>query len=65
MPATTSGLFLGLSLITRGLRFFVVAELLRYYGEPVRGFIERRLTLVTTVFLLIVVGGFVVARYIV
>ena len=54
-----------MSLITRGLRFFIVAELLRYYGEPVRDFIERRLTLVTTVFLLIVFGGFVVARYIV
>jgi membrane protein YqaA with SNARE-associated domain len=57
--------FLGLSVITRGLRFFIVAELLRHYGEPVRDFIERRLTLVTTVFLLVVVGGFFVARYIV
>jgi hypothetical protein len=56
-------LFVVLSLITRGIRFFVVAELLRIFGEPVREFIERRLTLVTTLFVLAVVGGFVVLRY--
>jgi membrane protein YqaA with SNARE-associated domain len=57
--------FVVLSIITRGLRFFIVAELLRIYGEPIQGFIERRLTLVTTALLLIVVGGFVAARYLV
>jgi len=57
--------FIILSIITRGLRFFIVAELLRIYGEPIQGFIERRLTLVTTALLLIVVGGFVAARYLV
>lgn len=56
-------LFVVLSLITRGVRFFIVAELLRIFGEPVREFIERRLTLVTTVFVLAVVGGFIVLRY--
>ncbi len=58
-------LFVVLSLITRGIRFFVVAELLRIFGEPVREFIERRLTLVTTLFVLAVVGGFVVLRYVI
>jgi membrane protein YqaA with SNARE-associated domain len=58
------GLFILLSIITRGLRFFIVAELLRHYGEPIRAFVERRLTLVTTLFLLLVVAGFVVARYV-
>ena len=43
--------FVVLSLITRGARFFLEAELLRIYGEPIRGFIEKRLTLVTTAFL--------------
>ncbi len=56
-------LFVVLSIITRGLRFFLVAELLRYYGEPVREFIERRLNLVTTGLLLVIVAGFVIARY--
>ena len=55
--------FVVLSIITRGLRFFIEAELLRIYGEPIRDFIEKRLTLVTTGFLAAVVGGFLIAKY--
>ena len=55
--------FVVLSLITRGARFFLEAELLRIYGEPIRDFIERRLTLVTTSFVVAVVGGFLIAKY--
>jgi membrane protein YqaA with SNARE-associated domain len=55
--------FIGLSLITRGIRFFVEAELLRAFGEPIRGFIEKRLTLVTTGFLAVVVVGVLIAKY--
>ena len=56
--------FIGLSLITRGLRFFIEAELLRYFGEPIRGFIEKRLTLVTTGFLVLVVAGVLAVKYV-
>ncbi|MEX6724435.1 YqaA family protein [Parapedomonas caeni] len=56
--------FVVASLITRGARFFLIAALLRAYGEPIRDFIERRLTLVTTMFLVALVGGFAVLRYI-
>jgi membrane protein YqaA with SNARE-associated domain len=56
-------LFLVASIITRGARFFVVAALLRRYGEPIRTFIEKRLTLVTTAFVLLIVAGFVALRY--
>jgi membrane protein YqaA with SNARE-associated domain len=55
--------FVVLCLITRGARFFLEAELLRIYGEPIRDFIERRLTLVTTGFLAAIVGGFLIAKY--
>jgi membrane protein YqaA with SNARE-associated domain len=57
--------FLAASIVTRGIRFFLVAALLKYYGPPIREFIERRLTLVTTVFVVSLVGGFVVIRYLV
>jgi membrane protein YqaA with SNARE-associated domain len=57
--------FIGLSLITRAARFFLVASLLYYYGGPVRGFIEKRLELVTAAFAVIVIGGFVIVRYVV
>jgi membrane protein YqaA with SNARE-associated domain len=56
-------MFVLASIITRGGRFFIVAALLRKYGEPIRGFIEKRLTLVTTVFVLLIVAGFVALRY--
>lgn len=51
------------SVVARGLRFFVVAALLYRFGAPVRGFIEDRLGLVFTVFLLLLVGGFFAVRY--
>jgi membrane protein YqaA with SNARE-associated domain len=55
--------FIAASIVTRGARFFLVATLLHYFGEPVRTFIERRLTLVTSAIALGVVAGFVVMRY--
>ena len=56
--------FIAASLATRGARFFLIALLLRRFGPPVREFIERRLTLVTTVAALGIVLGFVILRYI-
>ena len=57
------GAFLVASLATRGVRFFLVAALLRVWGESVRHFVEKRLTLVTTAFLALVVVGVVLLRY--
>ncbi len=56
-------LFMLASLATRGARFFLIAALLRRFGEPVRDFIERRLTLVTSVAAAGVVGGFLALRF--
>ena len=55
--------FVWASILTRGVRFFLVATLLWKFGEPIRAFIEKRLTLVTWLFLIALVGGFVVFRY--
>jgi membrane protein YqaA with SNARE-associated domain len=49
--------------ITRGARFFLIAALLRRFGTPVRDFIERRLTLVTSAAAAGVVGGFLILRF--
>jgi membrane protein YqaA with SNARE-associated domain len=54
--------FMAASLVTRGARFFIVATLIRAFGDPVRDFIERRLTLVTSLLAAGVVGGFLVLR---
>jgi membrane protein YqaA with SNARE-associated domain len=55
--------FIAASIVTRGARFFLVAGLLYWVGSPIREFIERRLTLVTTVFAILLVGGFVAVKY--
>lgn len=57
------GLFMATSVLARGLRFFVIAALLNRYGDAARDFIERRLGLVATVSVALLLGGFVVARY--
>ena len=43
---------------TRGVRFFVVAWLLRRFGEPIRAFVEKYLTWVALGLLLVIVLGF-------
>jgi membrane protein YqaA with SNARE-associated domain len=50
--------FTVLSLITRGARFYMLAALLYFWGEPARQFIERRLGLVLFASVVIIVGGF-------
>ena len=56
-------MFVLASIITRGGRFFIEAALLKRYGEPIREFVERRLTLVTTALVILIVAGFVAVRY--
>ena len=60
MPLAT---FVVTSIVARALRFFVVAGLLWAFGAPIRDFIERRLGLMFTLFMIILIGGFVVVRY--
>jgi membrane protein YqaA with SNARE-associated domain len=55
--------FVAASIVTRAGRFYLVAGLLYRLGEPIREFVERRLTLVTTAFLVALVGGFVAVKY--
>lgn len=56
-------LFMATSVLARGLRFFVIAALLHRYGEPIRDFIDRRLGLVATVSIALLIGGFAVVKY--
>ncbi|MFA6022134.1 MAG: VTT domain-containing protein, partial [Rhodospirillales bacterium] len=55
-------LFTVTSIVVRAMRFYLVAALLWKYGAPVRDFIEKRLGLVTTVFAICLVGGFVLVK---
>ena len=56
--------FIGASILSRAIRFYLVAALLYWFGEPVRTFIEKRLTLVTTAFAVALIGGFLAIKLI-
>ena len=55
--------FIAASIVARGLRFFIVAALLWKFGAPIRDFIERRLGLMFTLFVAILLGGFLLVKY--
>ncbi len=55
--------FVVLSIITRGMRFFLIAALIHRYGVEIRGFIEQRLGLLLGLVAAGVVGGFVLVKY--
>ncbi len=61
MPLAT---FVATSILARALRFFVVATLLRTFGAPVREFIEKRLGLAFTAFMVLLIGGFAAVKWI-
>ncbi|HUP20539.1 MAG TPA: YqaA family protein [Gemmatimonadota bacterium] len=56
--------FVAASIAGRGARFFLVAGLLRIWGEPAREFLDRHLGLLTILFAVLLVGGFVLIRVI-
>jgi membrane protein YqaA with SNARE-associated domain len=55
--------FLIASIVARSAVFFAIAGLLYAFGEPIRAFIERRLGILFTIFLVLLFGGFVAVRY--
>lgn len=55
--------FTAASIVARGMRFFLVAALLWRFGPPIRVFVERRLKLVTTAFVVLLVGGFLALKF--
>ncbi len=57
--------FLLASVVARAMRFYLVAALLYWFGNPIREFIETRLSLVTTLFLVVLVSGFVAIKFLI
>lgn len=64
VTALNPWIFMVASLIARSLRFFGVAALLWKYGPPIREFIDKRLNVLGYSFLALLVGGFVVVRFV-
>ncbi len=57
-------IFMMLSTITRGGRFFAEATLLYFFGQPVKDLLDKYLEIVLVAFLVLVVGGVFLARYV-
>ena len=52
------------SMISRSLRFFLVAALICRYGPAVRSFIEKYFNILSIIFMLLLIGGFIVIRHV-
>lgn len=57
------GTFIVSAVVARSLRFFIVAALLWKFGTPIRNFIERWLGWLFTLFVLLLLGGFYLVKY--
>lgn len=51
-------IFVLASIISRGLRFLVVAGLIYFYGEPVKAFLEKYLNILSILFVVLLVLGY-------
>ncbi|WP_373086083.1 YqaA family protein [Sneathiella sp.] len=56
-------IFMFAATLSRSARFFLVAGLLWWFGEPIRDFIERYLGILTVVFFVLLIGSFVALKY--
>ncbi len=50
------------SILARGMRFFVVAWLLKKYGEPMKYFIDKHLGKLSVLFLILLIAGFAAVK---
>lgn len=55
--------FMTASAIGRSLRFFLVAGLIRKFGPTIRNFIDRYFNRLSYVFMILLIGGFIIIKY--
>lgn len=56
------GVFVVASVCSRGARFFMVSGLIYLFGAPVKKFIDKYFNLLTILFVVLLVGGFVIVK---
>jgi membrane protein YqaA with SNARE-associated domain len=57
-------MFLIASIISRSARFFIVASLIKEFGDPIKEFIEKYFNLLALIFTILFIGGFIFIKYI-
>ena len=55
-------MFLLASTVSRSARFFLVALLIRQFGEPMTAFIDKYFNVLSIIFTLLLIGGFLVLK---
>jgi len=58
-------MFIVASIVSRSARFFLVAGLIRLYGDPIREFIDKYFNLLAILFTILIIGGFVIIKYLI
>ena len=56
--------FIAIALVSRGLRFYLVATLLKFFGNYIKEHIDKYFNLFTFVFFILLIGGFIFFKYI-
>ena len=57
-------IFMVASIVSRSLRFFLVAWLLKQFGPGMREFIDKYFNLLSILFMILLIGGFVLLKYV-
>jgi len=55
--------FLMASLVSRSARFFLVAAFIWKFGAPVKHYIDKYFNVITIVFMILLIGGFILIKY--
>ena len=58
-------MFVLASVISRSARFFIVATLIKVFGDPIKEFIEKYFNLLAIAFTILLIGGFIFIKYII
>ena len=56
-------LFIGVSVIARGLRFYLLALLLKIFGEMIKNLIDKYFNFLATLFFILLVGSMVLLKF--
>ena len=57
-------MFIIASIISRGLRFFIVAGIIYKFGKPITAWIDKYFNLLAIIFTILLIGGFVVIKFV-
>jgi hypothetical protein len=58
-------MFVIASILSRSARFFIVASLIKGFGEPIKEFIEKYFNLLAITFTALLIGGFIFIKFLI